>query len=184
MAAATVRSRWSCGAKVQGRRLAAVLILVAATVHAQADTARVEDEAAGLFAQSCVPFAGDRSGLRQWIADHHLPALSPGGQAAFLHGQPGTAYDATSPAGKFVLIAGEDGSCSVISQRAGADALLAAFTRDMQTLGLVMQKTGEHADPAPPALRWIDYVASFGRRGWSLTVGTGDGPAMLSARPR
>ncbi len=167
------------------RGAAAALAVMAASAPARAeDAGHAAEEAAGLFAQSCLPFAGDRAGLRQWIAGHNLPALPAGGQAAFLHGQPGIAYDATSAGGKFVLIAGEDGSCSVVAQRADAEALTASVLRDARAIGLAVQAAGERTDADQPALHWRDYTATAGARSWSLTVGTGDRMAMLTARPR
>lgn len=160
------------------------VIVSAAQARADDSALKAADEAAGLFTQSCVPFAGDRAGLRQWIVAHTLPALPAGGQAAFLHGQPGTAYDATSPGGKFVLIAGDDGSCSVIAQRADPEALAASVLRDLRALGLTVQATGAREDADQPGLHWADYAATKGARGWSLMVGTGSGLAMLTARSR
>lgn len=129
-----------------------------------------------------MPFTGDSAGLRQWIVAHNLPPLPPGGQAAFLHGRPGTAYDATSPGGKFALIAGEDGSGSVVPQRADPEAL--AALADGRALGLAVQAAGEREDAEQPELRWRDYAATKGARRWLLTAGTGAGLAMLTARPR
>ncbi len=164
----------------------AVLAASAVAAQARADDRAVQaaDEAAGLFVQACVPFAGDRAGLRQWILDHNLPPLPPGGQAAFLHGQPGVAYDATSPGGKFVLIAGEGGACSVVTPRADPEALAASVQRDLRALGLTVEAGNAREDETQAGLRWTDYTASKDARRWSLTVGSGGGLAMLTARPR
>jgi hypothetical protein len=172
------------------KRLLAALALSALllrTAHAEPGAATGAEQMAGLFVQSCMRFAGDVRGLRQWIADARLSALPQPGQEAFLNGRPGIVFDATNGAGKFALISGDDGSCAVVAQIAHPASLVATFERLLRPSGVTLELAGERIDPEEKALRWRDYRAAKGPRRWSIAVGTAsdspNGMAMLSARP-
>ena len=162
-------------------------VLSSATL-AEDRTANAAEQLAGLFMQSCVQFAGDARGLRQWTASIKLAPLPPPGQDAFLKGHPGIAYDATNAYGKFVVISGEDGSCSVIAERADPAALLASLERFAAQAGFRLDPAGDHRDPDETALHWRDYRLTKGGRAWTVAAGTAPDPsgglALLSITPR
>jgi len=165
------------------------LLMLAGAPAARADDPGRQSavEVSGLFIQSCLRFAGDPTGLRAWAVAQKLPALPDAGQAAFLGGRPGIAYDATDAAGKFVLVSNDDGSCSAIAQRADPDALAEALPRLLREAGVTIRAAGERSDPEETALRWRGFEAAKGERRWSIAVGTASGraggQAILSAAP-
>lgn len=169
-------------------RLGAMLLLLLAPLAAEAadlPAASIPaDEAAGLFAQSCVPFAGDRPALQAWVEEHHLRALPPGGQEAFLRGQPGTVYDATTPATKLALIVGQDGSCLVATPAIDAAALTAALTRNAGLLGLTLDLQPPRSEANGAGFTWREWIGRKGQRLWTISLGTGSGLAMLGAQRR
>ena len=66
--------------------------------------------------QSCLEYAGDKDGLREWAKKDDLTGTAAQAQDQFLHGLPGIVFDASNRAGKFVLVSEDGGSCSVIAE--------------------------------------------------------------------
>ena len=104
-------------------RPGSLCVLAAACLMAVAASARAEDppavnakQVAGLFMQSCIRFAGDKDGLRDWAKKTGLKELPPEAQDQFLYGLPGVVFDASNQDGKFVLVSEDGGSCSTIAE--------------------------------------------------------------------
>ena len=73
-------------------------------------------QVAGLFMQSCMKFAGDTAGLRDWASAHHLPQAPPEQAAAFLGTLgPGEVFGASNASGKYALISYDSGMCRAIA---------------------------------------------------------------------
>jgi hypothetical protein len=71
-------------------------------------------QAVGLFVQSCIPFTGDKVGLRNWIAARHLPQLSAVQAAPFLGPLgSGEVFAASNTTGEYALISYDIGACKV-----------------------------------------------------------------------
>ncbi len=142
-------------------------------------------QAAGLFMQSCVQFAGDRAGLRAWAKKTGLKELPADVQEHFLYGLPGIVFDASNKDGKFVLVSEDLGSCSVLAEIASGPAVLSDLEQDMQDAQIAFKVTGEKADAEENALKHREYVASQGQREWLLLVSIvkdpAGGQAMLTA---
>ena len=141
-------------------------------------------QVAGLFMQSCVRFAGDKDGLREWATQTGLKALPKGGQDRFLYGLPGTVFDASNKDGKFVLMSEDGGACSVVAERASGAGVIADLEQDLNDARISFKVTAEKADPQETALKHREYPASQGGRGWLLLVSTVKdqvGQAMLTA---
>jgi hypothetical protein len=149
---------------------ALVLLALLAAAPARADEAA---QAVGLFMQSCVRFAGDSAGLRQWATATGLKPLPPGGQAAFLQNQRGIAYDATNPQGKFVVAAGEAGSCFVVAEHADAGQLTSDLEQALQQGGLPFTGGAETVDPADKNLRHREFRVRKANHSWRIVLSTG-----------
>jgi hypothetical protein len=151
-----------------------------------AESSAVDDaqQLAGLFVQSCVQFAGDVRGLRDWARKTGFPPLPAPGQAAFLNGLPGVAYDATNTRGKFVLISEDVGECSVVAERADPAAVVTSLEGFLHDQKVAFQLTAQHADSQEAALQHREYSASRDGRNLGMLVSTtsaeGGGEAMLS----
>jgi hypothetical protein len=142
---------------------------------------------AGLFLQSCVRFAGDRNGLRDWAHRTGLADVPEPARATFLNGAPGKALDASNPSGKFVLLSDDAGGCSVVAEMANGPALFDALETDMRQAGIGFTLSRDIADPEEKQLRHREYAASQGARTWRIVAGTvrdpQGGQAMLTANP-
>ena len=142
-------------------------------------------QAAGLFMQSCLQFAGDKDSLRAWAKNTKLRELSPTGQDIFLHGLPGIVFDASNKDGKFVLVSEDGGSCSVLAETASGSAVVSDLENDLSEAQISYKITADHDDSAEKALRHREYTATKGDRGWLLLVSTvkdqAGGEAMLTA---
>ena len=65
--------------------LVAMLALGVARASGQTGMANPDSgQVAGLFLQSCMKYAGNAAGLREWVSAHHMPQLPAGQAAAFL----------------------------------------------------------------------------------------------------
>ncbi len=137
--------------------------------------------------QVCVRFAGDTAGLREWAVQTGLKTLPPGGQAAFLHDQPGIAFDASNTLGKLVLVSGDVGTCSVIAEHGQAARLASVLERSLAEAAIGVSAPTERSDTQEPALHYREYQARKGPRAWRLILGTGSPdsgvPPMLTAIP-
>lgn len=149
-------------------RVAAGVLLASA-----ANAAERETQIAGLFTQACVFHAGDPAGLRGWVRDAGLPALPQAGQAAFLRGASGVAYDATNrDGGKMALLMTDDGACAVAAPGADRPALVAAVEADLAATGIAASASETRTD----AVVTRTYAAHRAARGWLLVIATGIDP--------
>ena len=145
------------------------------------------DELVGLFIQGCLPFVGNPPALREWAKSIGLPPVPEQARAAFLHGAPGQAFDASAAEAKLVLLSSDDGICSAVTdqvtQRQVSDALAAGFRQ----AGLAFRLVIERDDARVGAIHNREYLAAKEKWGWRVLEATvkGDkgGEAMLTAAP-
>jgi hypothetical protein len=169
------------------------LILVASltlTVPAWAATPAADGPApqlAGLFMQSCMPYAGDAAGLRAWANKTGLPTVPDPASKIFLHGAPGTVFDASLPPEKFVVVSSDDGLCAAVTNQAEGDAVVAALESDLKMAGVAFRLAIERDDKQVPQIHNREYLATKHGRGWRILVATvkdaKGGQAMLTAAP-
>jgi hypothetical protein len=162
-----------------------MLLLALLLVHAApADNA---NQLAGLFMQSCVQFAGDRAGLRDWARRIGLAEVPEPARAAFLHESSGVVFDASNQLGKFVVISDDAGGCSAVAEMADGPAVIAALEADLRQAGIAFRQGRDTDDPQESRLVHREYAASLGARTWRIVVGTvrdrQGGQAMLTANP-
>ena len=176
-------------------QLGCLRVAMIAALMAFAAAARAEDRAsdnanqvAGLFMQSCVRFAGDKDGLRNWAKEIGLQELPAAAQALFLSGLPGVVFDASNRDGKFVLMSEDGGSCSAIAESASGPSVVADLEKDMNDARMTFKVTADVTDAEEKNLKHREYLASRGEREWLLVVGTvadpAGGEAMLTAKHR
>ncbi len=169
--------------RVGRRMMVALAVLLCMAAGPAQDNAT---ELVGLFGQSCLRFAGDRQGLRDWAQSIGLHELPPEGEQAFLYGSPGKVFDATNAVGKFVVVSNDDGSCAAIAQRADGAALTADLEQSLRAAGIAFTVTQDKDDSAENSLHHRDYAASKDTLRWHILVGTvrdKPGTAMLTAMP-
>ena len=164
-----------------------------APVGAVVDGGSADDpaaQAAGLFMQSCVRFAANTKGLRQWAAHRHLRRIQPPHDEAFLYGLPGMVFDATATAGrpiKLVVVSEDSGSCSVVVEHAKGAAVLRRLDADLKAAGVVFKVTQDGPDAQEKDLRNRAYDAGLDGKHWQMLVSTvsdpAGGEAMLTTNP-
>jgi hypothetical protein len=137
--------------------------------------------------QSCVRFAGDRAGLRDWARLNRLADVPEPARAAFLHGATGMAFDASNANGKFVLVSDDGGGCSAIAELADGPALFGALEADLRQAGISFTLSRDLADPEERQVQHREYIARQGNRAWRIVTGSlrdqQGGQAMLTASP-
>ena len=159
---------------------------MAALVPATA-RAGTEDEMAGLFLRSCLPYAGQPAALRRWAAGMKLPEVPEPARAAFLNGAPGNVFDASNTAGKFALLSSDDGICAVVTDAAGDVETSRALEHALSAAGTKFRLVIERNDKLNPSLHHREYLAAGHGRAWRILAAavhaTIPGRAMLTAAP-
>ncbi len=174
------------------RRPACLGVMTLAAWMACAIPVRADDppdinanQVAGLFMQSCIQFAGDKDGLRDWAKQTSLKELPREAADHFLYGLPGVVFDASNKDGKFVLVSEDGGSCSAIAETAKGTSVIEDLEQDLNAAKIVFKVTGEKNDAEEKALQHREYLATQGDRQWLLLVSTvkdaNGGQAMLTA---
>ena len=142
---------------------------------------------AGLFVQGCLPFVGDPAGLRSWARGQHLPEAPEPAREAFLHGAPGTVFDASTTQDKLVLVSSDDGICSAVTNHGIGSTVASTLEADLQRLGIRFRLVIERDDAHAPDLHYREYLAAKDNSAWRILVATvkGDKPgqAMLTSAP-
>jgi hypothetical protein len=151
-------------------RMALLLAFTAAIIPVAAQTAAndaVTSQAVELFIQSCLPFSGDAAGLRNWIAERHLPQL-PAQSAAFLGNLgSGEVFAASNATGHYVLVSYDIGACKVVSQEGNmqaAENILSAYLT-----GNGYEQTPTTKAERPDAAMQL-YHVTRNKREWLLSV--------------
>jgi hypothetical protein len=145
------------------------------------------DELVGLFMQGCMPFVGNPRALREWAGRIGLPPVPEQAQAAFLHGAPGKAYDASAAGTKLVLVSSDDGLCSAVTDHAAEAPVTAAVEAAFRQAGLKFRLVIERDDAKVGAIHDREYLVAKDKQGWRVLAATvkgeAGGEAMLTAAP-
>ena len=172
---------------IAGVLLPAVAGAGAATGAGASTGADAATQLVGLFLQGCLRFAGHPAALRDWARGNQLTALPEQGRAAFLHGAPGQAFDASAAGIKLVLVSSDDGICSAVTERAMQQPVTDALEDGLRQAGLRFRLVIERDDKVFSAIHDREYLAAEGNHGWRilLAVVKGDrgGEAMVTAAP-
>jgi hypothetical protein len=147
------------------------------------------EELSGLFAQTCLPYAGRPAALRQWAARANLPEVSDPARAVFLHGAPGKVFDASNASGKFALLSSDDGICAVVTDHATDQATVSALESMLREAGVTFRLVAERDDPVNAKLHHREYLAARKAARWRILAATvrdrvqSEGQAMLTCGP-
>jgi hypothetical protein len=160
-----------------------VSLLAPGSAHAAAP-----EELVGLFIQGCMAFAGDAPALRDWAKRTGLPPVPDKVSAAFLHGAPGQAFDASAAVARLVLVSSDDGICSAVTDQATQQAVTEALEAGFRQAGLAFRLVTERDDARVGDIHDREYLAGNDKRGWRVLAATvkGEkgGEAMLTAAPK
>ncbi len=154
---------------------------------ADAGDAETAAQVVGLFMQSCVRFAGDAPGLRQWAVQAGMKPLPALGQQAFLYGLPGQVFDASTKNDKLVLISEDAGACSTTAESASGPEVVKTLEQALQLSHIDFKMSQEDDDKQEKMLHHREYTASLGNRKWDMLVstvkGADHGEVMLTTSP-
>jgi hypothetical protein len=157
-------------------------LLLPLTAHAGA-----ADELVSLFMQGCLPFAGHPSALRDWARRFGLPPVPEQARAAFLHGAPGQAFDASAAEVKLALLSSDDGICSAVTDHAMQPQVTEALETGLREAGLTFRLVIERDDKQITAIHDREYLAAKDKLSWRILQATvkddQGGEAMLTAAP-
>ena len=144
-------------------------------------------ELAGLFVQGCLNFAGDPAGLRAWARQQRLPEVPQPARARFLHGAPGTAFDASEAGDKLVLVSADDGICAAVTNRASGAAVATVLEADLHRLDIRVRLVIERDDAHDKAIHYREFLAARGKRAWRISLASVNAPqggrTMLTGAP-
>jgi hypothetical protein len=142
----------------------------------------------GLFMQSCVHFAGDAQGLRNWLAQQQVPQMQQQISAMFLTGRPGVAYDASVPGERLAVVSANDRSCSAYADMADPAATVATLEAALRQSGISARLQGAPPDQQDPTLQHREYAATIAGHRFLILTTTTTAPnkvqAALTLRPQ
>lgn len=162
--------------------LLAIGLALASPARADSDS-----DVVGLFMQGCLPYVGDTTVLRQWASQTGLQPLNAQGQAAFLPGDHGVAFDASTREAKFVLLSGDDGTCSAVAEQAARARVTGELESAFREAGIGFTVASDAPDPQERQIRHREYRVNAGGRTWQVVVSGPDSgvqPIMITASPR
>lgn len=171
--------------------LTAIPVLIALGAAMPASAVDVAPDSAAravaLFMQSCVRFAGDTQGLRDWVKNTGYPEVPASRADDFLDGLPGAAYDASGGKLSMVLVSDDGGSCSVVADAVKGAELIEALEKDLRGAKITFTATDDPPDPQIKDLNNREYTASAEQRNWHMLVSTvkdpAGGEAVLTTNP-
>jgi hypothetical protein len=168
-------------------RFACLFVLTIALPASADDPAVNGKQVAGLFLQSCVQFAANKVGLRDWAKVNGLREVPAQAKQLFLNGQSGIVYDATNQVGKFVLVSWDSGTCATVAEHASGAAIASNLEQDMREAQISFKMTVDSDDAEEKSLHRREYLASLGAHEWRVIVGTvrdpAGGQAILTLNP-
>ena len=161
-----------------------ILLVVGLALASPAARAQSDPDLVGLFMEGCLPYVGNTAALRQWVTQTGLQPLNHEGQAAFLPGGNGVAYDASTQRARFVLLSGNDGTCSAVAEQAGRARVAAELESAFREAGIGFTMASDTPDPQERQIYHRQYRASAGGRNWQVVVSgpdSGAQPIMITA---
>jgi hypothetical protein len=87
--------------------------------HAQTPDPQIDGtrQVVGLFAMTCIQFAGNAAGLRDFLKERHVPELSDQARAAFVGDHTGIGFDASNKITRLAVVSEDNGVCSVFASQ-------------------------------------------------------------------
>jgi hypothetical protein len=150
------------------RNLIAVLLCLCLAPAAQAED-RGALQAAALFEQACVAYAGQTDALRIWVNARHLPVLAHDTAMIFSQGHPAISYVASTSDGQMVLVSQDDGACRVVVKTGNPPNIRQELTSLLKKNDVKLSTVSDKADAARGATQLL-YRATLGQRRWLLSV--------------
>jgi len=153
--------------------IAMVVIVMSTASVASAQAGRPDANAGqtvGLFDQSCLRFAGDTAGLRNWIWAHNLPQVQEDQAAPFL-GAIGTGevFGASTPDGKLALVSYDSGACRVVALAADAPTAENMLLTILGKLGVSVSQILSRSKPDGSSKQDV-FEATLGPRRWKISI--------------
>ena len=105
------------------------------TMAAPTDGAK---QAVGLFTQTCLNFAGNTAGLRDFLKKRQVPELNPQGRAIFVRDRVGIGFDASNKVTRLAIVSEDNGVCSIFSGQGNLDQIIPLIESINRSLGLQM----------------------------------------------
>ena len=125
--------------------------------------------------------------MRAWADKTGLPPVPDPARAAFLHGAPGQAFDASAAGVKLVLVSSDDGICSAATDQATQQPVIDALEAGLHQAGLEFRLVIERDDAQIRAIHDREYLARHDKQAWRILAATvkdnPGGEAMLTAAP-
>ncbi|MDR6472217.1 hypothetical protein J2777_005958 [Paraburkholderia graminis] len=109
--------------------LSSMFCLCAAAQNLPAGPVAQSNAATRLFADLCIPAAGNSAKLDELAVQYNLRVVDASFSQKILRNGPGTVWSASNSLGDFIVISQADNSCSVWARRADAATSIQQFKR-------------------------------------------------------
>jgi hypothetical protein len=112
----------------------------AKTLAPQIDVTR---QVVGLFASTCIQFAGNTAGLRDFLKERHLPELNAQAHATFVGDHAGIGFDASNKITHLAVVSEDNGVCSVFASQGTPAQIEPLIESVIRSRGLQISQSGE-----------------------------------------
>jgi hypothetical protein len=150
-----------------------------APTPAAGSASAIAHEAAGLFGQSCLPYAGQVAPLRAWAAGHGLPQVA----YSVVYGEPSVTFGVRTPSGPLVLVSSDQGNCHVTAPHGVRDDFQQALIALVQHSGGTIAAVFDRNDPVTHIAQRV-YRVGIGQQRWIVSVSQIPSPDQPTQPPR
>jgi hypothetical protein len=112
--------------------------------HAQTSDSQIDGtrQVVGLFASTCIQFAGNTTGLRDFLKERHVPELSAQARAIFVGDHAGIGFDASNKITRLAVVSEDNGVCSVFASQATPAQIESLTESIVRSRGLQISQSG------------------------------------------
>jgi hypothetical protein len=145
------------------------------------------DQVVGLFGATCLRFAGDVGGLRNFLKQQKAPEMPQAARDAFLAGRQGDVFDVSYKTVKLALVSLNDGACEAVVDQADPQQVISVLTQEARQNSVPLTPLGEQASPkGRPGVQQTAYGLNLDGRMMHILVSTAVAPpqAVLTLVPK
>jgi hypothetical protein len=144
------------------------------------------DQLVGLFGATCLHFAGDTAGLRQFLTQQGAQPMPAQARDAFLAGRPGQVYDVSVPNVNLALVSLDDGGCEAVVEKANPNEVISQLQQQAIEARTPLTPLGTQGEKAANGVQHFAYSVTANGRAMHILASTAPAPpqAVITLAPK
>ena len=144
------------------------------------------DQVVGLFGATCLHFAGDVAGIRNFLGQQGAPQMPAQARDAFLAGRSGQVFDVSFKDTRLALVSLDDGGCEAVADQADPTQVIDTLQQAARENQLPLQSLGAQPDKQRSGVQHQAFAVTLGGRTMHILVSTAPSPpqAVLTLAPK